>query len=509
MRHPKCVASTSDEPGDEAGVSWSLRMTGGSLRTAGRGRGFPRVRFAPLPKGRGGFHLRGANRMNQAPVPKRAVATLVPLPVEGRYPGMDRTAGPAPRPPVPPTRGRSAARRRFVDPTTCERDTPSPRWSSCRRCRTTSSERPDVPDLERGPRGAPGPRLREGRPDAGRRPTSPPGRGIPTRRRGKMHRPEPHRPTPGLTRGAETAYRDPNPFVGKRFRSTARPPRSHDRTHAIRPQPDRLPAHRRGADGPVQLAAGPAPRRPVHPPDRRHRPAAARRGRRPADPRRLPLDGDGLGRRPRGRRPARPLLPVAARPTTTRRPPTQLVASGHVYRDYSTEAERAADKRDAAEARKVAYRFRRTPIADDDLARFEAEGRPFALRFRGPARPRSLVVHDLIKGDVEQKTDEIGDFVIVRPDGTPLYNFASVVDDVDDGDHPRRPRRGAPLEHLPAAPGLRGPGATLPRVRPRPLRRRAGLEGEALEAKTEITRSAASWSTCTSTSRRATCPRPC
>ena len=42
---------------------------------------------------------------------------------------------------------------------------------------------------------------------------------------------------------------------------------------------------------------------------------------------------------------------------------------------------------------------------------------------------RTLVLHDLIKGDVESRTDEIGDFVIVRPDGMPLYNFATVVDD--------------------------------------------------------------------------------
>jgi glutamyl-tRNA synthetase len=41
-----------------------------------------------------------------------------------------------------------------------------------------------------------------------------------------------------------------------------------------------------------------------------------------------------------------------------------------------------------------------------------------------------LVVNDLIKGDVTFSTDEIGDFVIVRPDGSPLYNLASVVDDV-------------------------------------------------------------------------------
>jgi len=105
-----------------------------------------------------------------------------------------------------------------------------------------------------------------------------------------------------------------------------------------------------------------------------------------------------------------------------------LVASGHAYRDYTTQAERDAD-REAQKSHKVAYRFREKPTAEADRARFEAEGRPYGLRFRVPLG-RSLVVHDLIKGPVEARTDEIGDFVIVRPDGMPLYNFASVVDDV-------------------------------------------------------------------------------
>jgi glutamyl-tRNA synthetase len=105
-----------------------------------------------------------------------------------------------------------------------------------------------------------------------------------------------------------------------------------------------------------------------------------------------------------------------------------LVAARHVYRDYSTEAERAAEKKEA-DAFRRAYRFRRKPVSDADLARFEAEGRPYALRFQVPLG-RTVVVPDLIKGDVSQQSDEIGDFVIVRPDGTPLYNFASVVDDV-------------------------------------------------------------------------------
>jgi glutamyl-tRNA synthetase len=105
----------------------------------------------------------------------------------------------------------------------------------------------------------------------------------------------------------------------------------------------------------------------------------------------------------------------------------QLLASGHVYRDYSTDGERAAEKT-AAQRDKRAYRFRRKELTSQEAAQLEAEKRPFALRFEVPPG-RTLVLHDLIKGDVEFSSDEIGDFVIVRPDGTPLYNFASVVDD--------------------------------------------------------------------------------
>ncbi len=106
----------------------------------------------------------------------------------------------------------------------------------------------------------------------------------------------------------------------------------------------------------------------------------------------------------------------------------RLVDSGHVYRDYSTEAERAADKA-AAERQRRPYRFRRQPLSEQELARRDSEGLPFALRFSVPPG-RTLTVHDLIKGEVSFASDEIGDFVIVRPDGSPLYNFASVVDDI-------------------------------------------------------------------------------
>jgi glutamyl-tRNA synthetase len=107
----------------------------------------------------------------------------------------------------------------------------------------------------------------------------------------------------------------------------------------------------------------------------------------------------------------------------------KLVAAGKVYRDYSTDAERDAG-REAAKKAKQAYRFRRVEYSDADLKRFEDEGRPYALRFEVPTG-RTLVLNDLVKGEVSFNTDEIGDFVVVRPGGQPLYNFASIVDDVD------------------------------------------------------------------------------
>ena len=57
-------------------------------------------------------------------------------------------------------------------------------------------------------------------------------------------------------------------------------------------------------------------------------------------------------------------------------------------------------------------------------------------------------------------TDEIGDFVIVRPDGIAALQLRQRGRRRRDEDHPRRPCRGAPVEHLPPAPGLRGPGGS-------------------------------------------------
>jgi glutamyl-tRNA synthetase len=53
---------------------------------------------------------------------------------------------------------------------------------------------------------------------------------------------------------------------------------------------------------------------------------------------------------------------------------------------------------------------------------------PFAIRFKVPD-VTEIVFHDLIRGPVRFDRDQIDDFIIVRSDGMPVYNFVVVVDD--------------------------------------------------------------------------------
>jgi hypothetical protein len=66
---------------------------------------------------------------------------------------------------------------------------------------------------------------------------------------------------------------------------------------------------------------------------------------------------------------------------------------------------------------------------ESSRAAFEQQGRKPNVRFKMP-EARVMQVHDLIRGDVEVNTKELDDWVMLRPDGVPLYNFACVVDDV-------------------------------------------------------------------------------
>lgn len=61
---------------------------------------------------------------------------------------------------------------------------------------------------------------------------------------------------------------------------------------------------------------------------------------------------------------------------------------------------------------------------------FSAESdTPFVIRFAVPENISSLVVQDLIRGEITFEKDQLDDFIIVRSDGSPTYNFVVVIDD--------------------------------------------------------------------------------
>ena len=58
----------------------------------------------------------------------------------------------------------------------------------------------------------------------------------------------------------------------------------------------------------------------------------------------------------------------------------------------------------------------------------KARGTPFCYRFRVPGH-QEVVIRDEVRGDVRFNTDTLGDFVIMRSNGLPVYNFCVAVDD--------------------------------------------------------------------------------
>lgn len=57
------------------------------------------------------------------------------------------------------------------------------------------------------------------------------------------------------------------------------------------------------------------------------------------------------------------------------------------------------------------------------------DDRPFAIRFALPEDIHEITFNDLIRGKITINRDQLDDFIIVRSDGMPMYNFAVVVDD--------------------------------------------------------------------------------
>ncbi|MBQ6491706.1 MAG: glutamate--tRNA ligase [Atopobiaceae bacterium] len=109
----------------------------------------------------------------------------------------------------------------------------------------------------------------------------------------------------------------------------------------------------------------------------------------------------------------------------------RLVAEGKAYYCFCSPEKLAADH-DAAVARKDSFQGYQRTCRNIDPAEAQARvdaGEPYTIRIKVPLDRGDVIVHDAVHGDVTFNAKELDDFIIFRSDGTPTYNFATVVDD--------------------------------------------------------------------------------
>ncbi|MGL5541157.1 MAG: glutamate--tRNA ligase [Erysipelotrichaceae bacterium] len=107
----------------------------------------------------------------------------------------------------------------------------------------------------------------------------------------------------------------------------------------------------------------------------------------------------------------------------------QLLEQGHAYKCFCT-AEELAEEKERQEAQGVAPMYNRkcTHLTAEEIQAKEAAGEPYVIRVRVPENV-TYEFQDLIRGTVRFESKDIGDWVIVKSNGIPTYNFAVVVDD--------------------------------------------------------------------------------
>jgi glutamyl-tRNA synthetase len=107
----------------------------------------------------------------------------------------------------------------------------------------------------------------------------------------------------------------------------------------------------------------------------------------------------------------------------------KLLDAGQAYYCFETTEELTA-MRARAEADKKGFMYPRPKSFPDagDVKKARAEGKAVTVRFAYPI-DKTIVVNDVVRGEVTFGAGEFGDFIIQKSDGFPTYHFACVVDD--------------------------------------------------------------------------------
>ena len=110
----------------------------------------------------------------------------------------------------------------------------------------------------------------------------------------------------------------------------------------------------------------------------------------------------------------------------------KLLDNGSAYRCFCSKEELEAE-RERARTEKLMYHYsgKCRCLASDEVERKRAEGSESTVRFRVPEGETSF--DDLIHGTTTFQNETIGDFIIARADGSPVYLLGVAEDDADMG----------------------------------------------------------------------------
>ncbi|RME15612.1 MAG: glutamate--tRNA ligase, partial [Bdellovibrio sp.] len=108
----------------------------------------------------------------------------------------------------------------------------------------------------------------------------------------------------------------------------------------------------------------------------------------------------------------------------------KLLEEGKAYYCFLTDEE-LEEQRAAAKAANRPFRVE-SPFRDWPLEKALKEvesGRAAVVRFKVPLQNKDYVFQDIVRGEVRLPSHMIGDFVLLRSNGMPVYNFCCAIDD--------------------------------------------------------------------------------
>ncbi|MFS2173573.1 glutamate--tRNA ligase [Priestia megaterium] len=107
----------------------------------------------------------------------------------------------------------------------------------------------------------------------------------------------------------------------------------------------------------------------------------------------------------------------------------ELLEKGLAYHCYCTSEELEKEREEQqANSQMPRYSGKCRNLTAEQRAELEAEGREPSIRFRVPSNTE-IKWNDIVKDEVSFESEGIGDFVIVKKDSTPTYNYAVAIDD--------------------------------------------------------------------------------